>query len=420
MSIVVLGINHKSAPLDVIERVAISDESLAKSLHGLVSRDHVRETVVLSTCNRTEVYVVAEKFHGAFADVSDFFCEISGLSVGELQPHFYSQHDDAAVSHLFEVASGLDSAVLGETEILGQVRDAWEKARTESTSRTSLNLLFRHALEVGKRARTETSISKSTASVSHAAVEMANDILGSIAGRKVLVIGAGDMGAGIARALANAGSQSVTVMNRSRERAEQLAQSVGALVSHIDDLRHAIRESDVVLTCTGAGDAIISVDDVRVARSEANNSPLLIVDIAVPRDVEHEVGELPGVTLRDLHDLRDWAQAGIEARQQEAEEVRRIVGEEVERFGQEVKARQAAPLVAELHERAETIRRTEIERYAARLSGLTPEQREAVEAMSKAVVAKLLHSPSMQLKHSAGTPQGERIAAALRDLFDIE
>ncbi len=420
MSIVVLGVNHKSAPLDVIERVTISDESLPKSLHGLVSRDHVRETVVLSTCNRTEVYVVAEKFHGAFADVSDFFCEISGLTVEELQPHFYSQHDDAAVSHLFEVASGLDSAVLGETEILGQVRDAWEKARSESTSRTSLNLLFRHALEVGKRARTETSISKSTASVSHAAVEMATDILGTISGRKVLVIGAGDMGAGIARALANAGSQSVTVMNRSRERAEQLAQSVGAVVSHIDDLQNAIREADVVLTCTGAGDAIISVEDVRRARGENHNSPLLIVDIAVPRDVEHEVGELPGVTLRDLHDLRDWAQAGIEARQQEAEEVRRIVGEEVERFGQEVKARQAAPLVAELHERAETIRRAEIERYASRLSGLTPEQREAVEALSKAVVAKLLHSPSMQLKHSAGTPQGERIAAALRDLFDIE
>ena len=420
MSIVVLGVNHKSAPLDVIERVTISDESLPKSLHGLVSRDHVRETVVLSTCNRTEVYVVAEKFHGAFADVSDFFCEISGLTVEELQPHFYSQHDDAAVCHLFEVASGLDSAVLGETEILGQVRDAWEKARSESTSRTSLNLLFRHALEVGKRARTETSISKSTASVSHAAVEMATDILGTISGRKVLVIGAGDMGAGIARALANAGSQSVTVMNRSRERAEQLAQSVGAVVSHIDDLQNAIREADVVLTCTGAGDAIISVEDVRRARGENQNSPLLIVDIAVPRDVEHEVGELPGVTLRDLHDLRDWAQAGIEARQQEAEEVRRIVGEEVERFGQEVKARQAAPLVAELHERAETIRRAEIERYASRLSGLTPEQREAVEALSKAVVAKLLHSPSMQLKHSAGTPQGERIAAALRDLFDIE
>jgi glutamyl-tRNA reductase len=147
---------------------------------------------------------------------------------------------------------------------------------------------------------------------------------------------------------------------------------------------------------------------------------LLIVDIAVPRDVEHEVGELPGITLRDLHDLRDWAQTGIDARQQEAEEVRRIVGEEVERFGQDVKARQAAPLIAELYERAESIRSAEIERYASRLSSLSTEQRDAVDALSKAVVAKLLHSPSLQLKHSAGTPQGERIAAALRDLFDIE
>jgi glutamyl-tRNA reductase len=209
-------------------------------------------------------------------------------------------------------------------------------------------------------------------------------------------------------------------MNRSRERAQQLADSVGAVVSHIDELHDAIGNADVVLTCTGAGEAIISVEDVRLARELSNGTPLLIVDIAVPRDVQHEVGDLPGVTLRDLHDLRDWAQTGIAARQQEAEEVRRIVGEEVERFGQEVKARQAAPLVAELHERAETIRRTEVERFSSKLSGLSAEQRDVVDALSKAVVAKLLHSPSLQLKHSAGTPQGERIAAALRDLFDIE
>jgi glutamyl-tRNA reductase len=228
------------------------------------------------------------------------------------------------------------------------------------------------------------------------------------------------MGAGIARALSSAGSQCVTVMNRSSERAHQLAESVGAVVSHIDELHNAIGNADVVLTCTGAGEAIISVEDVRIAREHSNGSPLLIVDIAVPRDVEHEVGELPGITLRDLHDLRDWAQTGIDARQQEAEEVRRIVGEEVERFGQDVKARQAAPLIAELHERAESIRSSEVERYASRLSSLSSEQRDAVDALSKAVVAKLLHSPSLQLKHSAGTPQGERIAAALRDLFDIE
>ncbi|MUH44759.1 MAG: glutamyl-tRNA reductase, partial [Actinobacteria bacterium] len=258
MSIVVLGVNHRSAPLDVIEKVTISSEALANALQDLLSRDNIRETVVLSTCNRTEVYVLAEKFHGAYADVRDFFCELSGLTPDEMHPHFYSQHDDAAVSHLFEVASGLDSAVLGETEILGQVRTAWERARNENTARTSMNMLFRQALEVGKRARTETSISRSTASVSHAAVDMAVDLLGTMSGANVLVVGAGDMGAGIAKALAGAGAKHVTVMNRSVERAEELAQSVGAVVGKFDQLSSAVAHADVILTCTGAGEVIMS------------------------------------------------------------------------------------------------------------------------------------------------------------------
>ena len=420
MSIVVLGVNHRSAPLDVIERVAVAEESLTKALHSLVSRDNVRETVLLSTCNRTEVYVVAEKFHGAYADVRDYFCELSGLTPDELHPHFYSQHDEAAVSHLFEVASGLDSAVIGETEILGQVRDAWDLARIEQTSRTTLNMLFRQALEVGKRARNETGISKSTTSISHAAVVMAKELLGTMQSKSVLVVGAGDMGAGIARALSSAGAASVTVMNRNTQRAEQLAATVGAVVSPISELANALGMADVVLTCTGATEPIITTELVNSARTISPQSPLLIVDIAMPRDVEHSVGEIEHVTLRDLYDLRDWAQVGINARNNEADAVRSIIGEEVERFTQESIARQAAPLVAELHERAENIRLAEMERFATRMTGLTPEQRELVEIMSKSVVAKLLHTPSIQLKKSAGTPQGERIAAALRDLFDIE
>lgn len=418
MSIVVMGINHRSAPLDVIERVSISDGALPKALHGLASRENVRETVVLSTCNRTEVYVVAEKFHGAYADVRDFFCEISGLSADELHPHFYSQHDDAAVAHLFEVACGLDSAVLGESEILGQVKLAWEKARDEATARTTLNMLFRYAVEVGKRARTETAIGSSTASISHAAVEMARELLGSLSGRRVLVVGAGDMGAGIARALAGAGATDIVVLNRSTERAEKLAERVGAVVGDFSDMATVLTSVDVVLTCTGSGKTIITEHMVKTARSNAQ--PLLIVDIAMPRDVEHSVGGLAGVTLRDLHDLRDWAQTGIEARKIEAQQVREIVAYEVERFGQDFVARQAAPLIAKLHERVETLRRSEIDRFSSRLSGLSAEQREHVEVLTKAIVAKLLHSPSTQLKNSAGTPQGERISAALRDLFDIE
>lgn len=418
MSIVVMGINHRSAPLDVIERVSISDGALQKTLHGLASRDNVRETVVLSTCNRTEVYVVAEKFHGAYSDVRDFFCEISGLSADELSPHFYSQHDEAAVAHLFEVACGLDSAVIGESEILGQVKLAWEKARDQTTARTTLNMLFRHAVEVGKRARTETAISSSTASISHAAVEMARESLGSLSGRRMLVVGAGEMGTGIARALASAGATEIVVLNRSTERAAKLAERVGAIVGDFGDLTTALALADVVLTCTGSGETIITEQMVKMARN--SGQPLLIVDIAMPRDVEHSVGTVAGVTLRDLDDLRDWAQTGIEARKLEVQQVREIVAFEVERFGQDFVARQAAPLITELHERVETLRRAEVERFASRLSDLNESQQEHVEALTKAIIAKLLHSPSTQLKDSAGTPQGERISDVLRDLFDID
>ena len=420
MSIAVFGINHRSAPLDVIERVALNDERLVKALDGITSRDTVREAVILSTCNRTEVYVVAEKFHGAFADVRDMFQEVSGLTADELTPHVFSQHDDHAVSHLFDVVSGLDSAVLGEAEIVGQVKSAWETSRRVEAARTTLNLLFRHALEVGKRVRTETAISRGTASVSHAAVEMATDILGSLEGKNIVVIGAGEMGTGVARALSSNASANVVVLNRSKERALELAQTVGATVRDFAELSEVLRDADVLLTSTGSGEVIVTKSALSAARSASGDRPLLIVDIAVPRDVEHEAGDLPGVTLRDLHDLRDWAQQGIASRTQETDQVRAIVVQEVARFGEVMVERQAAPLIAELHERAEQIRQAEVEKYAARLGGLTKEDRDAVEALTKSIVAKLLHSPSMQLKNNAGTPQGERISAALRDLFDIE
>ncbi|MEI8241390.1 MAG: glutamyl-tRNA reductase, partial [Actinomycetota bacterium] len=206
MSIVVIGVNHRTGPIALLERVAVPHDTLAKAINGLVSRTNIREVAVLSTCNRTEVYAVAERFHGAYADIRDFFCELGGLEPDELHPHLYSQHDDAAVAHLFGVASGLESAVLGESEILGQVRGAWEAAQAEGGTRTTLNLLFRHAIETGKRARTETGIGKHTASVSHAAVDMANERLGSIAGKRVLVVGAGEMGEGVAVALVGAGA----------------------------------------------------------------------------------------------------------------------------------------------------------------------------------------------------------------------
>jgi glutamyl-tRNA reductase len=419
VSIVVFGVNHRTGPLALLERVTIADDAIAKTVHGLMSRPNLREVVVLSTCNRTEVYAVAEKFHGAYGDLRDFFCDLGGFSADELIPHVYSQHDDAAISHLFEVASGLDSAVLGESEILGQVRIAWERSQREGGALSTLNLLFRHAIETGKRARTETSIGRHTASVSHAAVDMARESLGAIDGMTVLVVGAGDMGEGVTVALADSGVGQVLVTNRTIAKAQALADRVSGSVTEFYRLAESLCEADVVVTCTGAGSTVIDADMVKNAMLQRPDRPLFIVDIAVPRDVDSDVANIDGVTLLDLDNLRDWAARGQAQRATEALAVRDIIVQEIERFNMETTARQAAPLVAQLHERAEAVRAAEIDRQSKKLSLLTPEQQDAVDAVTKGIVAKLLHDMSVRLKDDAGTPRGERNSAAVRDLFDL-
>ena len=419
VSIVVFGVNHRTGPLSLLERVTIADDAIAKTVHGLMARPNIREVVVLSTCNRTEVYAVAEKFHGAYGDLRDFFCDLGGFSPEELTPHVYSQHDDAAISHLFEVAAGLDSAVVGESEILGQVRSAWERSQHEGGSLSTLNLLFRHAIETGKRARTETSIGRHTASVSQAAVDMARENLGTVEGLTVLVVGAGDMGEGVTIAMADAGISQVLVTNRTIAKAQALADRVSGSVTEFYRLAETLTQADVVVTCTGAGTTVIDVEMVSKAMQQRASRPLFIVDIAVPRDVESDVATIDGVTLLDLDNLRDWAARGQALRAAEAQAVRNIVAEELERFTLELTARQAAPLVALLHARAEVVRLAEIDRLQKKLSSLSDEQQQAVDTLTKGIVAKLLHDMSVRLKDDAGTPRGERNSAAVRDLFDL-
>jgi glutamyl-tRNA reductase len=419
VSILVIGVHHRTGPLDLLERLTIAEDDLPKVLHGLVSRPDVREAVVLSTCNRTEIYAVAERFHGAFADLRDTLCELGSLSPEDLHPHLYTQHDEAAVTHLFEVAAGLDSTVLGETEILGQVRRAWERAHDDGATRSTLNALFRHALEVGKRARNETAISRSTASVSHAAVEMAHEHLDGLCGRHVLVIGAGEVGQGVATALAGAGADRVTVLNRTVERGQALAERVGADTAPLAELAQHLPAADVVVTCVGSGRPVLDRDVVEQALAHRPDRPMLLIDLALPRDVDVSLGELEAVTRYDLDDLRDWAARGVAARQAEVDHVRAIVADEVGRFVVESTARQAAPLVASLHELGERVRTGEFDRHHAKLASLDDEQRGAVESLTRGIVAKMLHGPSVRLKGEAGTPRGERLADAVRDLFDL-
>ncbi len=419
MSILVIGVNHRSGPLSVLERVALADDQLPKALDRLAARDNVREVVLVSTCNRTEVYAVAEKFHGAYADIRDFFCEIGDLSADDLHPHLYSHHDDAAVTHLFEVAAGLDSAVVGETEVLGQVRHAWEVAQRRGAARTTMNLLFRHAIGVGKRARTETGIARGTASVSHAAVEMATEHLGGLDGRRVAVVGAGAMGEGIAVALRRSGAGEVVVVNRTAERGDALARRIDGRATGIDQLASVLADTDVAITCTGSGVPIVDRALVDAAVAGRGTRPLLLVDIAVPRDIAPDVHGVDGVVVLDLDNLSAWAERGREQRHAEVERVREIVADEVERFAVEATALQAAPLVAGLRERAEEIRQTELTRHGKQLAHLDDASRELVEAITRGLVAKLLHEPSVRLRNQAGSPRGERNAAAVADLFDL-
>jgi glutamyl-tRNA reductase len=375
--------------------------------------------VLLSTCARTEIYVVAEKFHGALQSVRDFLAEQSFTAPEEFGDHLYDFYGEAAAQQLFRVASGVDSAVLGEGEILGQVGRAAETARAEGTCGSVLSSLFRHAVLVGKRARSETAISRGVTSVSQAAVALAERTLGSLAGRSVLVLGAGETGEGMAQALKENGGATVRVANRTARKAAEVAHRVGGTPVDVGDLGMHLAEVDVLLTSTSSDEYVLTAEDLQAVQAERSGRALLVVDVAVPRDVDPAAASLDGVTLLDMSDITAFARLGREARAGEVRSVESIVHDEVERYRTSTASREVAPLIASLHERAESVRVAELDRFRARLAGLDDKERAAVEAVTRGIVAKLLHEPTMELKDAAGTAGGERLSDAVRTLFDL-
>jgi glutamyl-tRNA reductase len=424
VAVVAVGINERDVPLDVFEQGAIAQRDLAKALQALRDSEHVAEVVVLSTCLRTEVYAVIERFHDGLADIEAFF----GSWAGGVQPNreALSEHlscwiDDAAVSHLFEVAAGIDSPVLGEGEILRQVRHAVELARSENTAGPVLGALFRHAVEAGKRVRAETRIAQGTTSLAHAAVALASDrVRGGLMGRSVLIVGAGEVGAGFSKALAQPnGPERVVVANRSAKRAStSVGQSVTEVVS-LSRLDEELARADVVLSSTAAPEVVLDAGRVARAMQSRHGRALLIVDLAVPRDVDPAAAAIHGVSLLDVEDVRRFAERHMATRRGEIPLVRSVLAEELERYRALSAARSAAPVVAALRTKAESIRRAELERQRARLDALGPETAEIIEAVTKRTVAKLLHEPTVRVKEAAGSPRGERLAEALRNLFDL-
>ncbi len=416
MSVIVVGLSHRSAPIELLERFAVGPDQLAKALHGLTRGEHVSEAVVLSTCNRTEVYAYAERFHGAVDEIVDFLVEHAELPRAAFEDHVFSYYETATAAHLFSVAAGLDSDVLGESEILGQVKAGWHASAGEGSSGPGLDLLFRHALEAAKRVRSDTGIGRHTASVPQAAVALAAGRLDGLRGRRVLVLGAGEAAEGMAVALAGAGVTEVVVANRSAPAAEALAERVHGRAIGLEGLVETLIDVDLLLTSTGAPTAMVGLDALGPVVERRGGRPLLIVDVAVPRDVDPAVAELEGVTLLDMDDLRSFADAGVALRRAELGAARDVVDEEVARYRSAATARLAAPLVTSLRERVEELRAAEVDRV---VGGRADVDRELLDEVTRVLLNKLLHEPTIRVKDAAGTAKGERLAEALRELFDL-
>jgi glutamyl-tRNA reductase len=421
VSVVVVGLNHKTAPVGLLERLTISDERLPKALHHLATLEHVLEGVVLSTCNRVEVYAAVSKFHGGAQDMRNFLSEFCHVAPEDFTDHLYSYHDEAALRHLFRVASGIDSMIVGESEILGQVRRAFQAASDEATVQRVLGAAFRKALRVGKRVRTETYIGRNPVSISSAAVELARRAFAgeTLAGKHVAIVGAGKMGRLAAQALAHAGASDVAVVNRSEERAHEVAETFSAVAHSWEQLADVVAASDILICSTTAPAPVLDRSALADAMATRPDRPLFIVDIAVPRDVDPAAQDVPGVVLRDIDDLRGVVETNMGGRIQEVARVEEIIAGELQALMDWERASEIAPTVAALIARADRIRASETDRVRAQLSTLSDEQRVAVEQLTRRIVAKLLHPPLEKARDLASSKQGHLYLTALRELFEL-
>lgn len=416
--IVVVGLNHKIAPVEIREQFCLTGDQINSTLDGLATV--ARERVVLSTCNRLEVYAVAERSVSVVAEIKRFLraANCQDLPEEHMGSYFFDFHNEEAARHLFAVASGVDSMILGEPQILGQVRDAYDLACQRESAGSVLSSLFQRALSVGKRARTETSISRSAASVSHAAVELAKQIFGEITSRVVLVVGAGEMGELAAKNLVDNGVRRVMVANRTHERALELVARIGGTAIPWDSLGLALAESDIVITSTGSSHTIFRPELVSAAMRSRRGRSLFFVDIAVPRDVDPAVGAMDNVYLYDIDDLQSVVAANLREREKEVSRVLAIVDEEVDEFAARLRGLEVVPTIAALRKKAEEVRRLEMEHYSGRLN-LGPRERNAVEALTQAIVNKLLHTPTVRLKAQASDGARGQYVDVVKELFDL-
>ena len=432
MSALVVGLSHKSAPVAILEQAAVSGDTLTKLLRDVALTDSVAETFVVSTCNRVEVYADVDRFHAGVTAICELLARHCGVQARDLTAHLYVHYEDRALAHLLAVACGLDSVVVGEDQILGQVRSALKLAEENGTIGRVLGELGRLALRAGKRARTETGIARAGQSLVSVAIDLAaarlnatatQGVTPGLAGRNVLVVGAGAMSTLAATTAAQQGASSIAVANRTRRHAERLAAKVNAEVVALADLGPALASADLIISCTGATGYVITRDLLSAARAAlphpAGRGPLVVLDLAMPRDVEPAVADLPGVALIGMDRLSEQR---TDAGADEVAAVRAICEAELAAYQSAVDAARVAPTVVALRAKAATVVDAELARLAGRLSGdgLSVRALDEIAQTMRRVVDKLLHAPTVRVKELASSPGGEDYAAALRVLFDLD
>jgi len=417
MNFRLIGVNHNTAPVEVRERLAIPESRLPEALQHFVQHPGVEEGLILCTCNRVEL--LARTRNGT-ADLSAFLQQYFHLQSADLEPHLYDYRETEAIRHLFRVTSSLDSMIVGEAQILGQVKEAYATARAVGAVHSQLDLLLTRAFAVAKRVRTETAVGASAVSVASVAVELAKKIFGSLHGKHVYLVGAGKMSELAARHLQANGAASIFVANRTYERAQQLAAKFQGQAIHFSEIYNTCDQADIVITSTGAPVTIFKRSHGEMFLSRRKNRPMFFIDIAVPRDVDPDMNKLDGIFVYDIDDLQQAVKTHVADRKKEAERAESIIESEVERFQARLQTLDVVPTIVSLHDHLETIRQAEIDRVRGRLGPLSPEQELAIEALTRGIVNKIMHTPVSTLKTAARESEATTVVDLVRRLFNLQ
>jgi glutamyl-tRNA reductase len=420
MKFSITGVNHKSAPVEVRERLAFDESALCQALIALKGRPGFCEGMILSTCNRVEVALTMEENAIAAVSVDQFLADTRHVERDWVTPYLYHFEDSDAIRHLFRVAASLDSMVVGEPQILGQLKSAYSLAKEHGAVSGFMDTLLTRAFNVAKRVRSETDIGENAVSISYAAVELAREIFGTLAGKRIMLVGAGKMSELAARHLRRSGAGQILVTNRTHERALEMADLFEGKIVDYTRFLSVLPEVDIVITSSGAPHYIIIRDDMKKVLEARRNRPMFLIDIAVPRNIEPSVNELDNVFLYDIDDLQKVIDTNLQGRQDSAADAEVIIQEEVDRMVARLKAREVAPTIIQLQEELEKLRAAEIARWRSKLGTLTPEQEQALEGFTRSMMNKVAHGPISEIRRQASQPDGHYVISAIRKVFRLD